>query len=91
MAENIPHIRLSNGVWVDLYDVSGITPGTRIEVENVGVCDVKLSSSTAQPAPDTDGYNLLRREGGRLVNTFGDLGAWALCPNQDGLVSLRAV
>lgn len=89
MAENLPHIPLPSGIWVDLYDATSITVGTRIEVENVGVCDVKLSSSAAQPAPDTEGYNLLRREGQRLSNTFGDLGAWALCPNQDGKVSVR--
>lgn len=91
MAENLPHIPLPSGTWIDLYAASGIAVGTRIEVENVGVCDISLSASATEPAPDTDQYNVLRREGGRLVNTFGDLGAWAICPNLDGKVSVRVI
>ena len=90
MADNLLNIGLPRGIWVDLYFESGILVGEAISVENIGVCDVYLTVQADQPPPDHDAYNIVQRENGfRLRNSEGDSGAWALCPHNNGKVSVR--
>ncbi len=91
MADNLPNVNLPSNVWVDLYEVTGLAVGTKLQVENVGTCDAYLAVQAAQPEPDHNSYNIVRREGLPLVNTSGDSGAWAFCQNAIGKLSVRSV
>ena len=89
MPNNTQHIPIPRNTWVDLYDLSGITPGDPLYVENVGVCDIYLAVQLAQPEKDHDAYNILKRDDDiRMSNTSGDDGAWAFCNTSEGLISI---
>ena len=77
MADTLGNIILTAGVWTDLYSESGIALGTQIIVQNIGVCDVFLTSALDQPT-DEDARQISER-GVFLINDAGDSGAWALC------------
>lgn len=76
MADTLPNITLPKGVWVDLYDESGITVGVQIVVQSLSSGSVRLSSMAAEPS-GADGFQLLN-EGIEATNGDGDLGAWAM-------------
>jgi len=89
MGDNIPNILIPVNEWVDLYSLSGITPGLSIMVENVGSQDVYLCVQDSQPAVDHDSYNVVQRGNGvRLQNAAGASGAWAFCLNEIGKVAV---
>lgn len=89
MGDNIPNILIPVNEWVDLYSLSGITPGLAIMVENVGSQDVYLTVQDSQPAVDHDSYNVVQRGNGvRLQNAAGASGAWAFCLNETGKVAV---
>lgn len=89
MPDNLPNIPVPTGEWIDLYDVSGITVGQSLIVENVGVADLFLAVQAAQPPADHKSYNILKRDDDiRLTNTLGDLGAWVFCNGAGGLISV---
>lgn len=89
MPDNLPLIPVESGAWVDLYDLSGITVGQPLIVENVGVADLFLAVQAAQPPEDHKSYNILKRDDDiRLTNTLGDLGAWVFCNGAGGLISV---
>ena len=89
MSDNLTNIPLPTNEWVDLYDLSGITVGQPLIVENVGVADIYLAVQATQPAKDHKAYNILKRDDDiRLTNTLGDLGAWAFCNTSKGLIGV---
>ena len=89
MGDNLPNILIPVNEWVDLYSLSGITPGLAIMVENVGSQDVYLTVQDSQPAVDHDSYNVVQRGNGvRLQNAAGASGAWAFCLNETGKVAV---
>lgn len=89
MGDNLPNILLPVNEWVDLYALSGITPGLSLMVENVGSADVYLTVQDLQPATDHDSYNVLQRGNGvRLQNAPGASGAWAFCNSESGKVAV---
>jgi hypothetical protein len=89
MGDNIPNILIPVNEWVDLYSLSGITPGLAIMVENVGSQDVYLAVQDSQPEVDHDSYNVVQRGNGvRLQNAAGASGAWAFCLNETGKVAV---
>lgn len=89
MGDNLPNILIPVNEWIDLYSLSGITPGLAIMVENVGSYDVYLSVQDTQPATNHDSYNVVQRGNGvRLQNAAGASGAWAFCNNEGGKVSV---
>lgn len=88
MADTLPNIPLPAGRWHDLYDLSGAAIGSQLSIENTGTCDIYLAVQAFQPELDSNSYNVLRRTDPRLSNSVDDLGAWALCPGQDGEVNI---
>lgn len=89
MSDNLINIPLPRNEWIDLYDLSGITVGQPLVVENVGVCDIYVCVSVTQPPKDHDAYNILKRDDDiRLTNTLGDAGAWAFCNTSKGLIGI---
>ena len=89
MGDNLPNILIPVNEWVDLYALSGITPGLSIMVENVGSYDVYLTVQDTQPDTDHDSYNVVQRGNGvRLQNAVGASGAWAFCNSLGGKVSV---
>jgi hypothetical protein len=92
MADTLQNINLPINTWVDIYAATGITVGTAISVQNIGVSDVYLTVLTGEPPIDYDAYNIVQRDNGvRLRNDSGDSGAWAMCPNNKGKINVRPV
>jgi len=91
MADTSPNIEIPLNEWVDLYSLSGISVGVAISVENVGFFDVYLAVQAAQPSPDHDAYNIIKRKGGALRNSNGDSGAWAFSRGSSAKVNVRPV
>ena len=87
MADTLPNIKLTADVWVDLYAETGISVGTQIIAQNIGVCDVYLASQAAQPTSEIAHQIIKRSQHSR--NDAGDAGAWAYCANTGGLVNVR--
>jgi hypothetical protein len=86
MADTLSNIVLPPQTWVDLYAQSGVGVGVQILAQNIGVCDVYLTSQAAQPTDDT-AHQIVRRSQ-FAINDFGDSGAWAYC-REGGLVNVR--
>lgn len=92
MSDNIQNVRVTQNQWVDLYAETGITVGTRLTVENSGDADVYLAVQATKPDNDHTAYNIVKRPPSvALQNSDGDLGAWAFCPNTDGLLSISTI
>lgn len=87
MADTLTNTALPAGTWVDLYAATGIVGGVQILVQNIGVCDVYLSSQTLQPTDETARQLISRSQ--FVINDPGDSGAWAYCANDGGLVNVR--
>ena len=86
MADTLPNISIPEQTWVDLYSASGIAIGTQILVQNIGVCDIYLTSQAAQPT-DYTAHQIIKRSQ-FVINNVGDTGAWAYC-REGGLVNVR--
>ncbi len=84
MSDTLPNIAIPKGTWVDVYALTGIIVGTKLNVENTGTCDVYLAVQATQPDPDHNEYNILKRTGPKMTNHAGDSGAWAFCGHSDG-------
>lgn len=90
MADTIQNIVIPSGEWVDLYALSGVTVGTAISIQNIGVCDVYLAVRETQPPLTYDAYNIIQRKNGFwLRNSQGDSGAWGFCAHSGGKVNIR--
>jgi hypothetical protein len=86
MADTLPNITIPEQTWVDLYAASGIAIGTQILVQNIGACDIYLTSQASQPTDDT-AHQIIKRSQ-FAINDAGDTGAWAYC-REGGLVNVR--
>ncbi|CAH9016219.1 conserved hypothetical protein [Vibrio phage 120E34-1] len=82
----MPNVKLSPNVAVDLYDETGITPGTQIQVYNNDNTTVKLSTSEAGLSDDY--VNVEGKDA--WFNDTGDAGAWAICFS-GGLINVKEV
>ncbi len=91
MADTLKNIPVEAHEWRDIYALTGIAVGTKIVVENTGTCDVYLAVQAAQPEPDHDNYNILKRTGDKLTNNLGDSGAWAFCNATDGELNVSVL
>lgn len=91
MAETLPSITLPSGEWIDIYDVTGISVGTKIAVQNIGASDVYLQSVLNQPDTDSDSYQVIQPNDFPMTNSVGDPGAWAFSPNQNAKINVRVV
>ena len=82
----MPNVKLDKNTAVDLYDATGITPGTQIQVYNNDSTTVKLSTSEAGLSDDyvnVGGFEAFH-------NDAGDAGAWAICFS-GGLINVKEV
>lgn len=86
MSDTLPNIILPPQTWVDLYAQSGINVGLQILAQNIGVCDVYLTTQTIQPSDDS-AHQIIKR-GQFAINDAGDSGAWAYC-RMGGLINVR--
>lgn len=75
MTESLPVIKIMPSRMVDLYDESGITPGTKVLVQNVGSNSVRLYESVAAPT-HSSGYNILE-ENKYAYSSLTPVGIWA--------------
>lgn len=87
MSDTLGNVTLIANVWTDLYAETGIIVGSQIVVQNIGSCDVCLTTKAIQP-DDEDATQLVER-GGFVINDFGDSGAWAFCQGSGGLLNVR--
>lgn len=88
MSDTNPNIRLTAGIWHNLYDLANAEIGSQLTVENTGTGDIYLAVQAFQPEPDHNSYSVLRRTDPRLTNSVGDLGAWAFCLSTDGEINI---
>jgi hypothetical protein len=88
MAATLPNVPLAAGTWVDLYDATGITPGTKISVDNIGSSTIRLNTKATSPLV-TDGYNELSPNDVDFENIASDPALWAFSPVIDGLINVR--
>ncbi|AUR97654.1 hypothetical protein NVP1243O_31 [Vibrio phage 1.243.O._10N.261.54.B5] len=82
----MPNVTLPPTVAVDLYDETGITPGTQIQVYNNDNTTVKLSTSEAGLSDDY--INMDAKSA--WLNDSGDSGAWAVSFS-GGLINVKEV
>lgn len=75
MADTLPNIILSAGTWTDLYDKSGITPGTKIKIVNLSQTQIMLHTGLTQP-DKASGFIPLA-PGETLENIAASTGEWA--------------
>lgn len=87
MADTLPNVRLFKDIPVDLYDVTGITVGTKISVVNLGKTVLKMQTKLTEPV-STDGWWPLY-PGEVLTNDTGDSGAWATSLGEDDSVNVK--
>lgn len=82
MATN-PPVKVLIGSWVDLYDATGIIPGTQIITQNIGSAPCYLVDSALEPDLMTTGYNIIQpseNSNNFLANSTAPDGAWAYSP-----------
>lgn len=89
MADTLPNVALPRNVWVDIYAETGISPGTKIVIENLGSAPVQLVVSASQPSGprDPDGFQRLQPRS-QKINQSGDSGVWARSHQLEGLVNV---
>ena len=88
MTDTLPNIKLTKNVPSDLYAETGIAVGTRIIAQNIGACDVSLSSQAGAPSLSQDAIHIIQR-GEWAINDSSDAGAWAYCNSSSGLINVR--
>lgn len=96
MADLLPNTPLPTDTMVDLYAETGIQPGTKIRVVNIGSNRIRLYTKGVEPDQNADGYIILTscKSGSSSVtaeNDNGDTGAWAYSENQKGLINVQVV
>jgi hypothetical protein len=89
MSDTLPNIKIPASDWVDIYSLSGIAPGTVLLIENIGVSDVYLAVQDGKPIERHTAYNIVKRNGSPLINNQGDLGVWAFCVSEEGLINVN--
>jgi hypothetical protein len=75
MSTSLPQVVLPSKQWVDLYDATGITLGTKLIIQNTGGNEVRLVESLAQPELNS-GFNVLYATE-YLTSAAAPVGSWA--------------
>ena len=92
MPDTLNNIDIPVNQWVDIYLLSGITVGTQLAIENVGVADIYLAVQETEPDPDHDAFNIVKRDSDiPYSNSVGDSGAWAFAPSEGGKLNVSEV
>ena len=74
MAQSLPPVNLPVETWVDIYEATGITVGTKLIVQNTGSSAASLVESATVPLVGTEYNELLPRLFFTIV--AGNIGAW---------------
>jgi len=88
MADTLNNVPLPAGVWVDLYDATGITVGVKLSVQNLGSSTIQLVVKATEPLV-TDGFNELVPGNEQYQNQDADSGAWARSLINSGIANVR--
>ena len=75
----IASIKVPSSQWVDIYDKSGIAPGTQVIIQNLKTPDCYLVDNATEPSADDTGYNLLSK-GVFLTSATTPTMLWATSP-----------
>ncbi len=79
MATSLPSVSLPAGTWIDLYDATGITTGTQLQIQNIGPTEVRVSEDDAEPTTGV-GNNIMYPSD--FLNTAAvPVGIWAWSRN----------
>lgn len=86
--DTLSNVTLEKGVWVDIYDATGIAVGTQITVQNLTTSHVRLHTSAAEPTGNYGFKTVPPYE--YAINDTGDSGAWAYSTN-GGAINIAEV
>ncbi len=75
MSESRPIITIDANRCIDVYDVTGISVGVKIIIQNVGASPARLYESSAEPTAES-GYNIIE-ENKYLESGDTPVGIWA--------------
>ncbi len=90
MPDTLLNIPIPLNDWVNLYDLSGLTVGSEVSVQNIGVCDLYIAVQATQPTKKHNAYKIIQRKNGILYNSIpDDSGLWAFCNTDGGLVNIE--
>ena len=87
MADTLPNIKLNKDTWTDLYQESGISVGTQLQVQNTGQTRVLLHTGANAPT-EVDGFNVLPVSSEVYTNQEMSAGEWARSVGADGSVNV---
>jgi len=87
MSDNLDNIVLPVGIWVNLYEATGITSGVILIVHNIGSSDVYLSESITEPSLDLDSYQVIKTSNIPMINEGKT--SWAFSPHQQAKISVQ--
>ena len=79
MAASLLPVSLPTDVWVDIYAATGISVGTKINVQNRRVDEVFMTEASIEPSgliADMGGNFLVGKN--FFTNVDGNIGAWAI-------------
>ena len=89
MADTLTNVPVSHQQWVNLYTVTGLAVGTRLQIQNVGQTRILLHTGADTPT-DADGFNVLSSDGDLpvFINQENSTGEWARSVDSDGSVNV---
>jgi len=76
MAQSLPRLKLDAGIWKDLYAATGITPGTKLRIQNLNQGSVQVAESATEPTAAI-GYNTIPPNVFLVSASAAPVGAWA--------------
>lgn len=79
MAQSLPSVSLNGGVWTDLYAATGITLGVQLQIQNIGLSEVRLSESASEPTASVGNNTLYPSDFLNSADT--PIGVWAWSRN----------
>lgn len=82
----LPNTVLPKGLWVNIYQATGISIGSAISIENLGASPVIFSSSQFSPSSDSGFSRISQRE--TKENIKGELGLYVMSKESNGLVNI---
>ena len=89
MADTLPNVQLPADTWVNLYDETGISAGTQVQIQNT--CRTRVLLHTGANEPDsTSGFNVIPPNSVPFVNQSGASGEWAYSESADSRRGIRS-
>ena len=89
MVDTLPNVALPADEWVDLYAATGISAGTRIQIQFIGGSRIKLVTKATEPT-ESDGFNTINDMSLVFVSSDSPSGVWAMSVSSHGSVNVGA-